>query len=804
MFRNFFKTAWRNLWKNKTLTLINLTGLSVSLGFLFLAAGYIWREWRVNTVIPDNERVLVLRSKWQEPGMGLEFTVLAPLAGALHENYPHLVAHYYHHDGISSIVSVGNRRFSESLQPGDATFLDLFGFPVLHGRAELALEAPFSLVLTAAKALKYFGKTDVVGETLRIQSFSGEEQAFQVTAVLRDLPYNTVTNYNGGSSEIFLSASSLDFFGRAESFESWQNPYLIGYVKLRENVSPERLTEPIRELLRANTPSNIHDKLEVYTVALKDSYLQMDDGSALRMMYTLGFVALFILTMAVVNFINTSVSNALTRLREAGLRKVLGGNRQQITLQYLVESVLFGMIAALAGLLLYVLIQPVFSDILGKPLPMLSEFPLYVGVFPLLAALVIGLLAGFYPALILSGQPSVFALQGKLKTVSEKKFLQRVLLALQLTTAIVVFIGATVVHRQVTFFFRANLGYDKESLIHLRTPRDWTASGVEKMQTATREFARLPEIAGATLSFEIPDGQSGSVSNRLYRAAQDSSSALTTTSLVTDENYLETYGMAMAAGEFFDRGGSPLNQTAMILNETAARGMGWSDPSLAIGEKVRLEGNTTTFTVRGVIRDFHFNTMHERIRPLFFTHVTNTQLFRYLSFRLKPGNLPATIEALHKKWSSLFPDAPFDYQFMDEALANRYQNELQLKKASQLASVIALIIVLLGVIGIVLLAITRRTKEVGVRTVLGASFQQIVWLFSREFFWTMLLANVVAWPVAWWLLRAWLDHYAYQVTIRAGAFAGAGLTLGLLTILLVAWLVHRKGRVSPAESLRAE
>lgn len=804
MFRNYFKVAWRNLWKAPALTFINATGLAVGLGFLFLTMAYIWREVNVNGIIPDNERVLVLKSKWQKPGMGLEFTTLAPIAKALYDQYPQLVENYYHHDGISSIVSRGDQHFSESLQPGDPTFLEIFGFELLHGSPAGALDAPFTIVLTAAKAEKYFGRTDVVGESLQIQSFSGENHAFEITGVLKDLPYNTVTNYNNGHNEIFLSAASLNFFGRQEAFTSWQNPYVISYVKLREGIQAVSLKKPLQELIRTNTNPEIHENLEIYTMPLSDYYLQLNDRSALRMMYTMGFVALFILFMAVVNFINTSVSNSLTRLKETGLRRVLGGNRRQVVSQFLVEAVIFSMLAAVIGVLIYTVARPAFGSILGKAIPQLSAFPLVFSLIPLGMALLVGILAGIYPALVLSRQPSVAALQGKLKAVKEKKTLRWALLALQFTTATIVFIGAVVVHRQVNFFFNTDLGYDKESVIVLRTPRDWTAAGVQKMQMARNEFARMPEIEDATFSFEIPDGQSGSISNKLYRAGQDPSTAITSTSMFTDAHYLNTFGMNMKAGNFFDRSGSPVNRTAMILNETAVRAMGWPDPEAAIGEQLMLNDEEEPFTVKGVIADFHFNTLHERIRPICFVHVTNVQLFRYLSFKIRPGSLGAIMADIQKKWAALFPGAPFDYQFMDDTLANRYQDELQLRKASRAATIVALLIVLLGVFGIVLLAITRRTKEIGIRTVLGASFSELIWLFGKEFFWVIIIANLIAWPVAWTLLQNWLAHYAYQIELGGMAFLLTGLLVVLLTAVIVAWLVRKKMRMNPALSLRSE
>lgn len=804
MFRNYFKVAWRNLSKTPTLTLINIIGLAAGFGFLFLTAAYIYGEWKVNSVITDNERVLVLKSHWKQPGMGLEFTTLAPVARTLYEQYPQLVENYYHHDGITSIVSNGNVHFSESLQPGDPTFLELFGFELLHGSGDGALTEPFTMILTASMARKYFGRTDVVGQTLEIQSFSGEKSLFTITGVMKDPPFNTVTNYNNGHNEFFPSAASLDFFGRSEAFESWGNPYVISYVKLREGVRPEDLQSPLREILQANTPAEIHEQLEIYGMPLRDYYLQLDNRAALRMVYTIGGISLFILLMAVVNFINTFVSNALTRLKETGLRKVMGGNRQHIVTQFLIEAILFSVLAAVAGLLLYTLAKPLFSAMLGKTLPTLDALPLIGLLFPPLTALAVGILAGWYPAVALSGQPTVTAIRGKLETVTEKKNLQRILLALQFTVAVIVFVGAVVVHQQVDYFFKSDLGYDRSSVLVVRTPRDWSEAGVQKMQTARGEFARLPEITEATFSFEIPDGQSGSISNKLYRVGQDATEAITATSLFTDAYYTDTYEIEMASGDFFDQNGSPVNYGAIILNETAAKALGWTDARAAIGEKLILNDQKEAFTVRGVIKDFHFNTLHELIRPICFVHVSNAKLFRYFSFRIKPGSLATSVSAIQQSWRQFFPEAPFDYQFMDETLTARYQNELQLKKATEVASVLALLIVLLGVIGIVLLAVTRRMKEMGIRTVLGASRAQLIWLFGKEFFWLILLANLVAWPIAWQLLHDWLSRYAYQIELGYTVWLATGILLLLLTGSILIWLVSRNMSMNPTRFLRQE
>jgi len=801
MIKNFILLAWRNLVKHKTFSFINILGLSAGIAFVFLIGAYVWGELRVNSTIQHNDRVFMLRSKWQkqEMSMGMDFITPAPLAKALKENFPDLVADYYHHDGISSIVSKGNKHFREGLQPGDASFLTITAFPLLYGDARTALSNPNSIVITAAKAIKYFGKTDVMGETLTLQSFSGGKQDFMITGVLKDLPFNTVTNFTTTSNELFLPLESLRFFGRYDGFQSWANTAVVNYIQLKEGVKPEDLQKPMQQLLKLNAPPDIAANLQVFLTPLNEYYLQLNNGLARRMVYTLSIIAFFILLMAVINFINITVGNSATRLKEIGVRKVMGGSRQQLILQFLTESVVMALLSVLLALGIYQWAIPFCSKMLGKPLPSLTTLPLQYFLIPLLMALAIGVLAGLYPAFILSLQPSVDSLKGKLKTIKEKVVFRRSLIALQFTTAIVVFVGAIVIDKQITFSFNSSLGYDKEQLITATVPRDWSVQGVQHMETVRDEIARMPAISHASFSFEIPDGMSGNGNIRLYKAAEDSSRGVVATGLSTDDQYATTYSIKVAAGQFL---GS--DSTAMVINETAARSLGWKDINAAVGQPMKMQGDPQTYTIAGVVNDFHFNSKHESIKPMLFLHVKNTLIYRYLSFKVKPGNLPQTLAALENKWATVLPGAPFDYKFMDDTLNFMYRSEIQLKKAAQTATLLALLIVLLGVLGIVTLSITRRMKEVGIRKVLGASGLQIIALFLKEFAWMVLLANIIAWPLAYLALEKWLDNFVYRIHINWMPFLTVAAVVAALIAVIVTIQTIVKALTNPIRNLRSE
>jgi len=807
MFTNYLKIAWRNLARNKTFSVINILGLSLGITFVLLTAAFVWREWRVNRDLKDNARTYIIQSRWKDPNMGLDFTTLAPLSRALKEQYPGLVEDYYHHDGITSIVSKGEKKFSEGLQVGDTSFISMFGFPLLYGQKEHPFNGPYSLVLTAAKAIKYFGRADVVGETLTLNSFSGSRQDFAITAVMKDPPFNTVTWWGKGTqlnlNEFFLPAESLKFFGRDAGFTAWQNAFIISYVKLKPGVTPADLNIPVARLLKSNLPPDMQKNLTVYFTPLNDYYLSTGNGTARRMIYALAFVALFILMMAMVNFINISIGHAVTRLKEIGVRKSMGGSRTQLIFQFMAESILLVALATGLALLGYALSRRSFSDMIGAELSGLHAFPALFLLIPFGLALVVGALAGLYPAFVLSGQPAAGSLKGKLRTVGEKIYLRKGLVVIQFVTAIVVFVSAITVDRQVSFFLHGDLGYQKEQVITAKVPRDWSLKGYQHLASIRDEMASLPIVKQASLSFEIPDGASAG-SSVIFRAGQDSSQGVISTSLFTDEKYISTYSIPMAAGKFFNEKGGIPDSLGLVLNEKAIRVMGWKDAESAVGGQLMFQGGTTTFTIVGVVKDFHFGSMSERIAPMFFVHLRNNPVYRYLSFRVAPGDMGNTIAALQQKWSTLMPDAPFEYLFMDDVLARLYPVEMEMQKASRAATAFALIIVLLGVLGMVTLSLNRRNKEMGIRKVLGASVSQVIGLFAREFTLLMILANLIAWPLAWMLVSRWMDQYAYRVGLDIAPFLFVATCLSALVAGVILLRTWRAATESPSKSLRME
>ena len=413
----------------------------------------------------------------------------------------------------------------------------------------------------------------------------------------------------------------------------------------------------------------------------------------------------------------------------------------------------------------------------------------------------VGIVAGIYPAFVLSSLKAVESLKGKLNSVKENVLLRKLLVAFQFGTAAIVFTGAIIISQQVNLFFSNDLGYNKDYIVAAQVPRDWSAAGVTRMESIRRQFAAMPQVSNVTLSYEVPDGNN-SGNFPVYKDGADSTTAITSQLLYTDEYYASTYGIPMAAGIFYSPPGAYTDSTKLVINEATATALGWKNAQEAIGKQVRFPGGGSTFTIAGVTKDFHFGSMQKAIQPAVFLHVGVTNTFRFFSFKLKPGDMGNTIADLQKKWSALMPGAPFEYKFMDDTLRNLYKSEIQLKKASYTATVLSLIIALLGVIGLVSLSIQKRTKEIGIRKVLGSSVGGIIALFMREFLIVIGIAGLIACPITWIIMHGWLNDYAYRITLTAMPFVISVAGLALITALLIAVQTIKAGTDNPVKSLR--
>ena len=802
MLKNYLIVAWRNIIRRPFYSTLNLAGICTAILFILLVAAFAGSEWNVNRQLRHADRLYYLISEWKNPDEGIPITTPGPLARRLKEDYPGLVANYYRGYYLTSVVSHGDKHFREHIDIGDSTLLPMFGFRLLAGDARTAMSMPFSVVIKPEIAQKYFGRLDVVGERLEIQSNAGGRHDFVITGVLQDIPENSVTDLNFENHHaLFVSAGSNAYFTTPDR-EDWAMPFVASFVELKEGVTGGDLVRPIRRLIQKHAPADARKDLTVRPRALIDYHLTKDNGLIKRTLYALCFVSMFILLMAVVNFVNISISSSAGRIKEIGIRKVLGGLRREIMIQFLAESMLLMLFAALLALFLYPMVRPGFGELVGKSLPELPAFPGPAIGLMILLVVVPGAMAGLFPAIVLSSQRTADSVKGRVRTMAGHMWLRKGLAGFQFCLAEIVIIAAIVVTSQIGYFFGSDLGYAKEYLVTAQVPRDWTTKGVMKMETIRDQFATLVGVRKVSLSFEIPDGMNG---GRLpiYRADRDSASAINVQGMVTDEHYMDVYSVPMKAGTFL-MAKTALDPRKVVLNESAVRALGWPRAEDALGAGVKFPGDDTVCTIVGVTADFHFNSMQEKIPPIIYAHVRMIQSFRYLSFRLAPGDIAGTIRAIDQKWAALLPGSSFEYRWMNETLKQLYRRELQLQKAVYVAACLSLLIVLMGVTAFVSMSVRKRTKEIGIRKVLGASAGTISGLFVRDFLWILVVSGLVACPIAWIVMHQWLNGYAYRVTLTAWAFVFSVLALGGVTVGLIVLQTLKASLQNPVKSLTVE
>lgn len=805
MFKNYCKVAWRHLTGHKLFSLINMVCLGLGISFFMLIGMYAMHEKAVNADLRHAGRQYLIKSKWKVKDMGLDITTLGPLAKAARQEYPSLVAGYYRYNPVTNVVAAGDRYFKEDISIGDTTLVSMYGFEVLYGNPAKVFHNNESAVITASMAKKLFGRENALGQVLQVQTTQNETgQNYTVSAVLKDLPFNSVTRLVGDNYGIFLpSEGSRYFAGQAgnDALDNWADAFKIGLIELQPGVNPQDLEGPFRQLLAKYTTPQVRDNLVVELAPLRTYHLQ--NGSVRQMITTLSLTGLFILLMAVINFININTGTSAYRLKEIGLRKIMGGSRWALVLQYLTEAVILSLLAGLLSLGLYQLLRPVFNQLLNTSLDPVWQFGPRQVAFILLLILGVGLAAGIYPAFVLSGSPTLLAAKGKTGSPKSGLFLRKGLVLVQFVMAVVVFICALNISRQVSYCFRRDLGYNKDQLLVLQAyPKQWDSIGVQRMVQLKKALLQLPAVQKASLAFEIPDRRPPNAITLLPPAG--GAQNISIPAISADEDYAAAFGLHVLSGSFFQQEQGAYVPGQVVLNEAAVKALLLKNP---VGKQVTWtdgNGNNTVLTIAGVVKNFNYTNAQEAIGPVAFLHVNDIRNYRFLSLKLATANIPAAVESIRHKWKEISPNTPFEFFFMDERFRWLYQTELQLQKAAGIATGLSLLIVLMGVFGIVAFTLTRRTKEIAMRKVLGADAFRIILLFVKEYAWIILLANIIAWPVAYWFTWQWLNSYQYRMQQSLLPFLQVGIFTLLAAFVLIGLQCYRVANGNAIKSLRSE
>ncbi|AWV99634.1 ABC transporter permease [Arcticibacterium luteifluviistationis] len=795
MLQNYFKTAWRNLIRKRSFSFMMFIGLSVGLAFSFIISSYVWSELQVNQNLKNIDRQFLLKSEWQHEGRSPDFVSPAPLAEALKKQYPHLVANAYTYDGVGVTFQHEDIVHTESVQLGD-NILEMYGLELSQGNPKTALKDPYSMVISEKMALKYFGKTDVLNQTLQVESFSGERRPFRISGVLAKAPFNSVLQLINEELPVLMSKESLRYFGRFESINQWQNLFAVNNIELAKGISPAQLEKPIKDLLQANTSADISENLSIKLADYKSLYLTDKNGFVQKNINTLLAIALVMLLIGIINFVNISLGASSNRLKEIGIRKTLGSNRKQLVFQLLLESCLLSFIAFIIGLIIYQSGRNYYAEILEKPLVSLFQINIAFFGFAFLFSLLIGILATLFPALIVSKLHVVLAVKNRFQSISGQTNLRRFLIGVQFAMALFVGFGALVVDQQINYFFEKDLGFSQQQMVYLTMPRDWSPKGISKMKTIRTEFENLPEVEKGSISYEIPDGKVGMRTG----IKNGESPQVFAEILQTDEAYSDAYNLKLLAGRYHNAGSEPSNH--IVINQTAAKNLGFDTPESALNQTIYLETFQSDFEIIGVLSDFHFASFHQKIGPLVFTNINNSNIYRYLSLRLGASDFGEAKKAIETKWQSVFPNSPFIYQSQEANLANLYSSEIRLKKASRLATILALILVSLGVLGTLSLNVSKRLKELSLRRVLGANFVSVNWLLIKEFVFILLVALFFTIPFTYYLLGDWLQNYAFRISMPVQSFVLVVISFLSIIITLAVFQINKALRLNPVEHLK--
>ncbi|MDR6196071.1 ABC transporter permease [Siphonobacter sp. SORGH_AS_0500] len=796
MLKNYFKIALRSLLKHRLFTIINLAGLSVGLVACLLISLYVRHELSYDTFHEKGNQIYRLVTDIKTPTETIHSNVTsAPMAPQLGERLPEIEA-YTRLWKRNAVVAYKDQKFQENdLYLADSTVFNVFTFPLLKGDARTALKAPFSVVLTQKTAKKYFGEQDPMGQTLRMEG----QFPVKVTGVLKDIPEASHIPF-----DLLLSMSTLTKHMQPGLDEQWGNFGFYSYFVLKGNTNPQALETKIRgEIDRLIGKAMSKDQMWyiLHLEPLQELYLKSDRGApqqgSLKNVYIFSVIAGFILVLACINFINLTIARASERAKEVGVRKVVGAGRQQLTFQFLSEYVLLSTFAFGLAVLLCELLLPSFNAFSGKTV-LDSTFSNPTFWLILLGlALLVGVMAGLYPALVLSGMKAITVLKGRFATSRQGLILRKSLVVFQFVISVSLMVCTFVVYHQLAYMRQQSLGFSKDQMLilNLNDPQYMARHGA----TLKAQFSKIPGVESVTESSTVPG--SGSLGAYTHLENQKGELQASNISLYSiDYNFFDQYQIPIIAGRSFSTKFSTDSTQALLVNEAAVRSLGYTSPEQIIGKKFDQWGRKGM--IIGVVKNFHDVSLRDEISPASFR--INPNEFQQISIKIKAQHIPETLAAVEQLWKQAVPERPFDYFFIDQSFNDKYKGEEQFGKLFIYFASIAIFIACLGLIGLTSYATFQRTKEIGVRKVLGASAWQVTTLLSKDFLKLVFIAVLIASPIAWYAMTRWLEDFHYRAAMPIWVFPLAGLLALGIALVTVSSLTIKAATANPVKSLKTE
>jgi len=814
MIKNYLKVAFRNLRDLKGLSVINIVGLAVGIASCIVILLYVAAELGYDRFNENADQIYRIHLEALVNGGKVNVAMSArPLGPTLAHNYPEVAAYTRIKNVDAPTVKYKDKVFSErKFYWVDSTFFDVFTVSFLEGDPKTALATPNTIVITESVARKYFGNENPVGKILGT-SQSGQD--YLVTGVVKEFPPNAHFHFD------FLGSLSSCEDSRSQSWV--ENPYYT-YVLLRKGTDPDQFQSKLRDVVK-NYPWAEINRITKMGIAFEQfeaagnrfvyrmqpltsihlhSHLdyELEPNSDISYVYIFSVIAVVILLLAIVNFMNLATARSEKRAKEVGIRKALGSNRSQLAAQFFAESILTSLLAVLLAIVLIELFAPMLSQLTGLQI----SLDLFASPFPILGLLcfgiVVGIVSGSYPAFYLSSFRPIQMLKKGTGHENRRPLLRDGLIIFQFAVSIVLFVGTLTVYSELLFIQNKNLGFNKEQVIVLNGTE---AIGGNKIKSFRQELVSAPRVISATSTSAVPGmgtyGLSSTTFNPLGNSIRNPQQLWI---LIGDYNLLSTYQMKLAQGRFFDREyGS--DSASVVLNEAAVAALAFKDP---LGKEVVSAGSTPQenkmLRIIGVVKDFNFESLHQPVHPLAIFLSADGQVLPHISIRVAPGDYPSTISSLETIWHKFAGNQTFDYTFLDQGLASLYKAEQRTATIAATFSGLAIFIACLGLFGLAAFVTEQRTKEIGIRKILGATVSEIVIMLSKQFTIWVLVANVVAWPIAYYMMNNWLRDFAYRINISVWIFAVSGLLALAIALLTVSSHAIKAATANPVQSLRYE
>jgi len=802
MFRNHLTIAYRNFVRHKLFSFINVFGLGVGLSVCMMISLWVLNECRYDRFHANAGRIFRVERELFRDNLYSRWPITGGVyKQALIDDIPEVenAVRFWRRSLV--IRDDKNLRRQQVLYAVDNSIFKIFDFGLEEGDREAALVEPMTVVLTRESARRYFGTGDVVGRSLPFEWADGQTADFKVTGILKNVPRNSHLQF-----EMLISMASYP----PGQFTNWRANNLYTYVLLRPAASKQEVEEKFKTFVGRHLEPvygdlmgqgrGIHEVLKMYLFPVTGIHLhpsvnwEAEPGGSIASVYAFSLAAALVLAIACLNFINLSTARASKRAKEVGIRKTIGAAQHQLRRQFIHESLLLTFVslglAFLLGEFSVRAVNRVFSGNLSLA-PLFEPLNLAVIVA---ATVVLGILAGLYPAFYLTRFKPAGVLRGDIRSGRAKSRFRRNLVVIQFGVTIVIMIGMFTVSRQLRYIQTRSLGFDKANLVLLEVR---SSAGARSYESFRNELLRDPRVVAVSSAVDAPGDviySNGAV------LRQGSNEVINMTYYTTGYDYVETYGMEMAAGRAFSRDFDVDKTVNVMLNESAATRVGWT-PAEAVGKRLVL-GTKQEALVVGVVKNFNFKSLHTEVEPMII--LLNPGVVTQVSIRIKPGDEEGALRTLRENWERAFPEDQFEYGFLDDRMERLYEGEKTMRNISAVFSFLSVLVSCLGLLGLVSFTAEEKTKEIGIRKVLGASTGKILALLSGQFIKWIVLANVLAWPVAWFLMNKWLENFAFRAEIGWQIFVLAGflaISFGIITFIFHA---VKAASANPVDNMRYE